>query len=41
MAAPLQNVWQVRTVAEISAKSCFICYKPTPKVLITPDSKVG
>lgn len=39
MAVPFQNVWQVRTVAETSAKSCFVCYKPTPKVLITPDSK--
>lgn len=40
-ATSLQNVWHVRTVAEASAKSCYVCYKPTSKVLITPDSKVG
>ncbi|KAL9616582.1 MAG: hypothetical protein Q9160_008562 [Pyrenula sp. 1 TL-2023] len=34
-----QNVWHLRTVANTSAKACFICYKASPKVLITPDNK--
>ena len=37
---PFPNVWHLRTVAEASAKSCMICYKPTTAVLITPDHKV-
>ena len=40
MAAQLPNVWHLRTVAEASSKSCYICYKPTTGVLITPDNKV-
>ena len=36
----LPNVWHLRTVAEASAKPCFICYKASPSVLITPDNKV-
>ncbi|KAL9099435.1 MAG: hypothetical protein Q9163_005060 [Psora crenata] len=40
MAGPvMQNVWHLRRVAEASAKSCDICYKPTTSVLITPDNK--
>jgi hypothetical protein len=36
----LQNVWHHRHVAEASAKACWICYKPSSSVLITPDKKV-
>ena len=36
----LVNIWHLRRVAETSAKSCDICYKPTASVLITPDNKV-
>ncbi|KAF2737304.1 DUF1742-domain-containing protein, partial [Polyplosphaeria fusca] len=35
----LQNVWHHRRVAESSAKACWICYKPSSSVLITPDNK--
>lgn len=35
----MENVWHHRKVAETAAKSCFICYKPSSSVLITPDSK--
>ncbi|RMZ86247.1 hypothetical protein DV737_g116, partial [Chaetothyriales sp. CBS 132003] len=38
---PLPNVWHLRTVAEASSKACYVCYKPTTAVLITPDNKVG
>ena len=38
--AALPNVWNLRTVAEASTKSCYICYKPTTAVLITSDNKV-
>ena len=37
--AALENIWHHRKVAETSSKSCFICYKPSSSVLITPDSK--
>jgi len=40
MASPLPNEWHLRTVAESSAKACYVCYKPTTRVLITPDNKV-
>ncbi|KAF2184297.1 DUF1742-domain-containing protein [Zopfia rhizophila CBS 207.26] len=35
----LSNTWHHRRVAENSAKACWICYKPTSSVLITPDNK--
>ncbi|BCR85152.1 AAA-ATPase Vps4-associated 1 family protein [Aspergillus chevalieri] len=35
----LQNTWHHRKVAETAAKACFICYKPSSSVLITPDNK--
>ncbi|MCJ1315151.1 hypothetical protein MMC15_000467 [Xylographa vitiligo] len=35
----LSNVWHLRTVAESSSKPCYVCYKPTVSVLITPDNK--
>lgn len=36
----LPNVWHLRRVADSSAKACYICYKPSTSVLITPDNKV-
>lgn len=36
----LTNVWHLRKVAETSSKACYICYKPTTSVLVTPDKKV-
>ncbi|KAL6245235.1 hypothetical protein RBB50_008010 [Rhinocladiella similis] len=39
MSLPFPNVYHLRTVAEASSKACFVCYKPTVKVLITPDNK--
>ncbi|RVX69536.1 hypothetical protein B0A52_06600 [Exophiala mesophila] len=39
MAAPFPNVYHLRTVAETSSKPCLVCYKPTCKVLITPNNK--
>ncbi|EZF26676.1 hypothetical protein H112_01222 [Trichophyton rubrum D6] len=39
MAQLLQNRWHLRRVADTSAKSCLICYKPSTSVLVTPDSK--
>ncbi|MCJ1392230.1 hypothetical protein MMC18_005097 [Xylographa bjoerkii] len=35
----LSNIWHLRTVAESSSKPCYVCYKPTVSVLITPDNK--
>jgi len=35
----MENIWHLRKVAETSAKGCFICYKPTSSVMITPDNK--
>ncbi|KAJ5745393.1 hypothetical protein N7520_010575 [Penicillium odoratum] len=35
----LTNVYHLRRVADTSAKSCLICYKPSTSVLITPDNK--
>ncbi|KAF2872445.1 VPS4-associated protein 1 [Massariosphaeria phaeospora] len=35
----LQNTWHHRRVADGSAKACWICYKPSTSVLITPDNK--
>ncbi|KAF2280604.1 DUF1742-domain-containing protein [Westerdykella ornata] len=39
MSLQLQNVWHHRRVADASAKPCWICYKPSSSVLITPDNK--
>ncbi|KEF61816.1 uncharacterized protein A1O9_03386 [Exophiala aquamarina CBS 119918] len=39
MAAPFPNTYHLRTVASTSAKSCYICLKPSEKVLITPNNK--
>jgi hypothetical protein len=33
-----KNLYHRRLVAESSAKACWICYKPTPTVLTTPDN---
>ncbi|CAF9908856.1 MAG: hypothetical protein GOMPHAMPRED_006338 [Gomphillus americanus] len=35
----LQNIYHLRTVADPSAKSCLVCFKPSTAVLITPDNK--
>lgn len=35
----LQNTWHHRKVADTAAKACFICYKASNSVLITPDNK--
>jgi len=35
----VENLYHHRRVAETGAKSCFICYKPSSSVLITPDSR--
>ncbi|KAJ9500279.1 hypothetical protein H2202_004074 [Exophiala xenobiotica] len=40
MSLPFPNIYHLRTVAEASSKACYICYKPSVKVLITPDNKV-
>lgn len=32
-----KNLYHRRMVAEASAKACWICYKPSSTVLITPD----
>ncbi|RAL09028.1 AAA-ATPase Vps4-associated 1 family protein [Aspergillus homomorphus CBS 101889] len=39
MASPFQNTYHLRHVADTSAKACYICYKPSTSVLITPDNK--
>ncbi|KAK5250647.1 hypothetical protein LTS03_000228 [Exophiala xenobiotica] len=39
MSLPFPNIYHLRTVAEASSKACYICYKPSVKVLITPDNK--
>ncbi|KAF1975915.1 DUF1742-domain-containing protein [Bimuria novae-zelandiae CBS 107.79] len=35
----LKNLWHHRKVADGSAKACWVCYKPSTSVLITPDNK--
>ena len=35
----MENVWHLRKVAENASKACWICYKPTTSVLITPNNK--
>jgi hypothetical protein len=37
----LKNLWHHRKVADGSAKACWVCYKPSTSVLITPDNKVA
>lgn len=39
MAAPFQNVYHRRAVANHGAKPCFVCYKSTTTVLNQADSK--
>lgn len=36
----LPNIWHLRRVADTAARACYICYKPSSSVLITPDNKV-
>jgi hypothetical protein len=36
----LKNTWHHRKVADSASKSCWICFKPSTSVLITPDNKV-
>ncbi|KJF61607.1 hypothetical protein, variant [Coccidioides immitis RS] len=35
----IPNRWHLRRVADSAARSCYICYKPSSSVLITPDNK--
>ncbi len=35
----LPNIYHHRRVVAASSKPCFICYKPTTSVLITPDNR--
>ncbi|KAL4889015.1 VPS4-associated protein 1 [Aspergillus ambiguus] len=35
----LPNIWHLRRVADTAGKACYICYKPSTSVLITPDNK--
>ncbi|KAF1983024.1 DUF1742-domain-containing protein [Aulographum hederae CBS 113979] len=35
----LPNVWHHRRVGDSASKACWICYKPSTSVLITPDNK--
>lgn len=37
----LPNTWYHRRVADSAAKACWICFKPSSSVLITPDNKVS
>ncbi|KIW96755.1 uncharacterized protein Z519_02146 [Cladophialophora bantiana CBS 173.52] len=39
MSLPFPNVYHLRTVAEASSKPCYVCHRPSAKVLITPDNK--
>lgn len=34
----LKNIYNRRLVADTSSKACWICYKPSSTVLITPES---
>jgi hypothetical protein len=36
----MENTWHLRRVADSASKACWICYKPTTCVLITPSNKV-
>lgn len=35
----MENVWHLRRVADNASKACWICFKPTTSVLITPNNK--
>lgn len=35
----MENLWHLRRVAENASKACWICYKSTTSVLITPNNK--
>ncbi|KAA8893016.1 VPS4-associated protein 1 [Sphaerosporella brunnea] len=35
--APPKNLYHLRRVADASAKPCFVCYRQSTSVLITPD----
>ncbi|KAI4629287.1 uncharacterized protein J4E87_003551 [Alternaria ethzedia] len=35
----MENLWHLRRVADNAAKACWICYKPSTSVLITPTNK--
>ncbi|KMP08412.1 hypothetical protein CIRG_08093 [Coccidioides immitis RMSCC 2394] len=37
----IPNRWHLRRVADSAARSCYICYKPSSSVLITPDNKIN
>lgn len=39
MSGAIVNLYHHRRVAADTAKPCWICYKPTPNVLTTPDNK--
>ncbi|PWY86202.1 DUF1742-domain-containing protein [Aspergillus heteromorphus CBS 117.55] len=39
MSITLQNIWHLRRVADTASKACYICYKPSSSVLITPDNR--
>ncbi|KAI2850863.1 hypothetical protein CBS63078_3895 [Aspergillus niger] len=39
MSMSIQNIWHLRRVADTAAKACYICYKPSSSVLITPDNR--
>lgn len=42
MAAPaFPNEYTLRTVAETASKPCFVCHRPTAKVLATTGNKVS
>jgi hypothetical protein len=36
----MENTWHLRRVADSASKACWICYKPSTSVLITPNNKV-
>ncbi|KAL7270653.1 hypothetical protein RUND412_006632 [Rhizina undulata] len=36
---PFENLYHKRLVAEAAAQACYICYKATSVVLVTPDKK--
>lgn len=40
MSLPFPNIYNLRTVAEASSKACYVCHRPSVKVLITQDNKV-
>lgn len=40
-APPFPNEYTLRTVAEVSSKPCYVCHKPTTRVLTTVGNKVG